>query len=484
MAPLVSDDWQPVEKAEQLVALGHTDAARELLISFAHTVGSNSGVKNIRRCLDLASQIDAPDLVLHYALCFWCALPGNATAHRALSGAALFHPDPRVAGAGYRICVRRARAVDWCTVAAADAFWTWPQIGDLCELGRHGARAIAQLTDRQQLQPIGADGTGVWVLGRARVTRVGRSVAVGTYDRASDDAHRYVPALSVWDPSAALRWAAAPPGRTYDRLGLLATRFSYSGYWHWLMEGLLHVVRLDEAGLLRSLDRLVICVEGEGPRFIGDSLRAVGIPPSTVLPTSTPFDCDVSELVVPMRAPGFGGLVDETDPSDLREIMVRNAKHDNGPDVRAVRRRLGLEGAAAPRPSRRLLVSRRDATKRRIANEGALRAALAPLGFEVIVPGTLSFAEQVTAFSSAELVVGPHGAGLANALFMPRRSAMLELHHVDFGRPWYKRLAETLGLRYQGVACDPEPTSPRDMLVPVEVAVDHVRNLLETPSEA
>jgi hypothetical protein len=63
-------------------------------------------------------------------------------------------------------------------------------------------------------------------------------------------------------------------------------------------------------------------------------------------------------------------------------------------------------------------------------------------------------------------------------------SGMLELHHVDFGRPWYKRLAETVGLRYQGLACDPDPTSPRDMLVPVEVAADHVRNLLETPSDA
>jgi hypothetical protein len=484
MAPLASDAQQQVEKAEQLVALGRADSARELLISLAGTVDSNSGVKQIRRCLDLASRIGASDLALHYAVCFWCASPGDAAANRALSGVALFHPDPRVAGAGYRICVQRARANDWCAVAAADAFGTWPQIADLCGPGRHGARAIAQLRDVQQIRAIGPDDTGVWVLGRARVTRAGKSVAVGAYGSAPDDAHRYVPALSVRDPSAALRWAGAPPDKAYDRLGLLATRFSYSGYWHWLMEGLLHVVRLDEAGLLRSLDRLVICVEGRAPRFIPDSLRAVGIPVSTVLPTSTPFDCDVSELVVPMRAPGFGGLVDETDPSGLREIMIQNAKYDNGPDVRAVRRRLGLEGATAPRASRRLLVSRRDAAKRRIADESALRAALAHLDFEVIVPGTLSFAEQMAAFSSAEVIVGPHGAGLANALFMPRGSGMLELHHVDFGRPWYKRLAETVGLRYQGLACDPDPTSPRDMLVPVEVAADHVRNLLETPSDA
>jgi capsular polysaccharide biosynthesis protein len=132
------------------------------------------------------------------------------------------------------------------------------------------------------------------------------------------------------------------------------------------------------------------------------------------------------------------------------------------------------------RPSRRLLVSRRDAATRRVTNEDALLSALAPLGFELIVPGALTFDEQVEAFALAEIVVGPHGAGLANTLFMPRGSAVLELHHVAFRRPWYRRLAETLGLHYRSLACDADDYSHRNMVVAVDEATTLVRDLLRS----
>jgi capsular polysaccharide biosynthesis protein len=114
-----------------------------------------------------------------------------------------------------------------------------------------------------------------------------------------------------------------------------------------------------------------------------------------------------------------------------------------------------------------------------VVNEDALVSALRGLDFEVLVPGTLSFREQVAVFSEAEIVVGPHGAGLANALFMPKGSAMLELHHPDFGRlPYYERLAGTLGIHYRGLACEPAPTSRPDMIVAVDQATETIRTLL------
>jgi Glycosyltransferase 61 len=478
---LASKPMHQIERAEELEAGGHPDRAREQLIGLVDTVDSSSDVGSIRRCLDLATRIGARDLALHYALCFWCGWPGHSGAKDALAGAALFHSDRRVAGAGYRICLLRTRASDWYAIAAADPYATWPQIRNLFGPGRHGARTIAQLSDAHLIRPIGPDGTGAWVLGPARVTRAGRSLAVGVDDGRSGRSAAYVPGLSVWDPSAALQWGMPTSREAYDRLGLLATQFLYSGYWHWLMEGLLHAVRLDEAGALQGLDRLVICIDGREGRLVSESLQAVGIRLSAVVPVSTPFDCHTKELVVPMRAPGFGGLVDETDPSDFREIMLQSTKYHNGADIRAARRRLGLEGAAAPRASRRLFVSRRDAAKRRVVNEDELLTALATLGFEVIVPGALTFAEQVAAFSSAEVVVGPHGAGLANAIFMPRGSTIVELHHADFGLTHYKRLAALVGLCYHGLECDPDEASPRDMVVGVEAVTARLRALLASP---
>jgi capsular polysaccharide biosynthesis protein len=478
MASLASDAaLEQVAEAEELEASGHSDRAGEVLTALVDAVDSGSETGPIRRCLELATRIGAHDLALHYGLCLWCARPGNAGARRALCAVALFHPDPRVAGAGYRISLERARTIDWLAIADADSYTTWPQIGDLCGPGPPGPRTIAELVGVELMRAIGTDGSGAWVLGPARVTRAGRSIAIGVAESGSRDRYAYVPALSVWDPSAALRWTGPPPREAHDRLALLATRFSFSGYWHWLIEGLLNAVRLDEAGLLRATDRLVICVDGDEPRFITESLQAVGISPANILVSAMPFDHRVSELVLPMRAAGFGGLVDENEHSDLRHIILQNAKHDNGPDILAARRRLGLESRGTRRSSR-LLVSRRDAAKRRIVNEDALLSALAPLGFEVIVPGTLSFDEQVSAFSSAEVVVGPHGAGLANALFMPRGGSMLELHHEGIRRPWYRRLAGTLGLGYRNVVCEPDKTSGQDMIVTVDAAETAVRDLL------
>ena len=104
----------------------------------------------------------------------------------------------------------------------------------------------------------------------------------------------------------------------------------------------------------------------------------------------------------------------------------------------------------APRArTRRLLVSRADAAVRRVVNEaGARIALLAPLGFETIVPGRLSFAEQIAAFRDATHVVAPHGAGLANILFCAPRTHVLEVFHPHYGTWAYAMAAATLGLDY------------------------------------
>jgi prepilin-type processing-associated H-X9-DG protein len=79
-----------------------------------------------------------------------------------------------------------------------------------------------------------------------------------------------------------------------------------------------------------------------------------------------------------------------------------------------------LSRVPGPHPtssSRRLYVSRRGAAGRRVVNEDQVMEILARRGFELIVPHGLSFGEQALLFSSAEAVVGPHGAGMANMLF-------------------------------------------------------------------
>ncbi len=65
-------------------------------------------------------------------------------------------------------------------------------------------------------------------------------------------------------------------------------------------------------------------------------------------------------------------------------------------------------------------------------NEQELEPILIDHGFEVIEAENLSFAAQVCLFSQAEVVAGPHGAGLTNILFAPEGCKVLELFQPSY----------------------------------------------------
>lgn len=143
----------------------------------------------------------------------------------------------------------------------------------------------------------------------------------------------------------------------------------------------------------------------------------------------------------------------------VRELHVPSFPR---PDIAAMGRTLQwlrsrmLDAMASGRPERtRLFVSRRDAVRRRLLTEDAVLEALKPFGIEVIVPGEMTFAEQVEIFSRAELVVGPHGAGLTNIAFSPSDCAVVEItsptteQMIDI-----QAIAEIMGQRMQLVWAD------------------------------
>lgn len=67
--------------------------------------------------------------------------------------------------------------------------------------------------------------------------------------------------------------------------------------------------------------------------------------------------------------------------------------------------------------TKRIYVSRRNAKTRRVQNEDQVLHLLSRYGFEEVILEELSLAEQISLFSQAEIVVGPHGAGFSNLVF-------------------------------------------------------------------
>ena len=88
--------------------------------------------------------------------------------------------------------------------------------------------------------------------------------------------------------------------------------------------------------------------------------------------------------------------------------------------------RLKFAGNRKPKKGKRLYVGRLDALHRRVVNETEVARELEKEGFINVVSSRLSFAEQVQLFSDAEVIVGIHGAGLANLLFAPPGAIVVE----------------------------------------------------------
>jgi len=132
-------------------------------------------------------------------------------------------------------------------------------------------------------------------------------------------------------------------------------------------------------------------------------------------------------------------------------------------------------GTGVP-PARRVYISRRDAGLRRVVNETEITSHLKALGFRILAPGGMSVARQAQALSRAEIIVGPHGAGLTNMIFAPPGALVIETsagsrRHLGF----MESLAACCGHRYARLPCAARPSPAQkagandedhDMLVP------------------
>jgi len=103
---------------------------------------------------------------------------------------------------------------------------------------------------------------------------------------------------------------------------------------------------------------------------------------------------------------------------------------------------------SAGRGSRRVFVSRRDARWRRIVNEEELHPVLRDHGFEIVLLEGYSLRENVRLFEEAEVVVGPHGAGLTNLLFCPVGARVLEIAEPRYAPGAFWTMSEVVGHRH------------------------------------
>ncbi len=228
-------------------------------------------------------------------------------------------------------------------------------------------------------------------------------------------------------------------------------------YFHWMFNSLPRLAVLEASGV--DYDGLI--VPESLSRFQRETLGVLGIPESKLVPFT-------GENLQPERLVWVAPLAPINEPSAFLLDWVRESL-----------------GPGESQPERMFYVSRRGGT-RKAANEREVYAALEPLGFEFLLPESLSFEEQTRTFASAKLLVGPHGSNFVNAIFS-RKLSVLEFFqpaHVNHGV--YTVLCAA-GQDHWNIMCEPvKRFGPRkfdDMYVPVDLVLESVRCMLEQPAQ-
>ena len=107
-------------------------------------------------------------------------------------------------------------------------------------------------------------------------------------------------------------------------------------------------------------------------------------------------------------------------------------------------------------PERRIFISRANASKRRMVNEADVADFLASFGFEHVALEERSLLDQMKLFAEASVVIGQHGAGLTNLLYVPAGTTVVEIFSSpDATPPHYSSAVELLDLNYEALRMDP-----------------------------
>ena len=217
-----------------------------------------------------------------------------------------------------------------------------------------------------------------------------------------------------------------PPVVEAGAIASLHIRYSYN-YFHWMYDALPKVAVLEESGVAwAAIDQILInpCLMPAQREL----LALVGIPLEKVIEAPT-YHAIADRLLVPVSS-FAAGIVPPAVCQFLRQRLLT-------PSCLAI----------APQTPR-IYISRAGAKYRTVVNEAAVIAYLATLGFVSVQLETLSAQAQIALFAQAEVIIAPHGAGLANLVFAPAGSTLIELFLPDEVLPYYRAIAQHIGVHY------------------------------------
>ncbi|MFA6400836.1 MAG: glycosyltransferase family 61 protein [Salinivirgaceae bacterium] len=202
---------------------------------------------------------------------------------------------------------------------------------------------------------------------------------------------------------------------------LITFNSEYSGYFHWITETLTRIMVTD------NLHDFVLLMPDNLKIWQKETLSV--FKPLSIEYLNTKHHYKIKSL----------NLVTHTAPSGNYNDSV----------IRQLRQKF-IESFNLPiNKNKRIYISRQKARFRKLLNEQEFVHAISDFGFETYYFEELSFQEQIRLSAQCEIMIGLHGAGLTNMLFMSEGTKVIELRIPDdkYNNCYYS-LANALNLDY------------------------------------
>jgi hypothetical protein len=195
---------------------------------------------------------------------------------------------------------------------------------------------------------------------------------------------------------------------TIDEAILLSSNYSIN-YYHFLLEIVAKFEKLSKLGIDKSIPIIIDrpCLEILQyvellSYFNSDNRQIIPVEKEVIYKVSSLYHISCPNII----------------PPNFNDITQIKAKH-NLYDVASllfVRNKL-LESSTTKEYSKRIFISRKNASGRRVYNEEEVYNLLKKHNFSIFYPEEHSLLEQVAIFQNAEFIVGATGAAFTNLLF-------------------------------------------------------------------
>jgi hypothetical protein len=250
-----------------------------------------------------------------------------------------------------------------------------------------------------------------------------------------------------------------PVEETDKNIVIVQDRFVFSNLCHFLFDGVTRILHYVETFGVSDKDLFIL---GSIPRKYQNLVCTALSEYAGIAPENLFFPVGPHLLSTSRKCFWF---------SDQMEGHVHPAQMAHPRSIGALAEFCAtLPGAGGA--GKRVYVSRGDATRRRIANEDDLIAALQGRGFRSVQLAKLPANEQIGIFRDAEIVVGPHGMGLTQIIMGSKLGRLIELFHSNAGTDAYAFVARAAGMQYDFLSGPEVPKTSGDFSIDVGKVLD------------